>query len=85
MNTKQASSSDWRFRKYGFCLLQKTFLKATTGYSFTASNTNKVQSLIYEIKAGNSFADIEIVDDYVQACWEADIIIAAVPLRQKKK
>jgi 8-hydroxy-5-deazaflavin:NADPH oxidoreductase len=50
-----------------------------------SSKTNKVQSLINEIKVVNPFADIEIVDDYVELCWEADIIIAAVPFGVEKE
>jgi 8-hydroxy-5-deazaflavin:NADPH oxidoreductase len=47
--------------------------------SFTA------QAVANNIKTGNPSADIEVADEALDACWEADIIIVAVPYQAEKK
>ena len=45
----------------------------------------KVQALVQQIKSENASADVEGIDCSVQATWEADIIIAAVPFEAEKE
>jgi NADPH-dependent F420 reductase len=46
---------------------------------------DKVESLVQDIKLANASADVEAIDCSVQASWEADIIIAAVPYAAEKE
>jgi 8-hydroxy-5-deazaflavin:NADPH oxidoreductase len=50
-----------------------------------SSKTNAVQSLLNEIKNNRFSADVEIVDDDIEASWEADVVILAVPYAAEKK
>ncbi|MES2647187.1 MAG: NADP oxidoreductase [Bacteroidota bacterium] len=51
---------------------------------FVSGKNDQLQDLIEKIQAQNSSADIEIVDCSFNACWEADIIIAAVTAGEEK-
>ena len=50
-----------------------------------SSDTDKVRSLIDEIKSNKPSADVEVVNHPLDACWEADIIIIAVPYAAEKE
>ena len=50
-----------------------------------SSKTDAIQSLLNEIKNNLYSADIEVVDDVIEACWEADVIILAVPYVAEKR
>jgi 8-hydroxy-5-deazaflavin:NADPH oxidoreductase len=50
-----------------------------------ANEQDKVQALVQQIKSGNASADVESIECKVQASWEADIIIAAVPYEAEKE
>ena len=50
-----------------------------------SSKTDGVQSLLNEIKNNRFSADVEIVDDDIEASWEADVVILAVPYAAEKK
>jgi hypothetical protein len=50
-----------------------------------ARDQDKVQSLANEIKNTHPLADVEAIDCNYNACWEADIIIAAVPYQAQKE
>jgi len=49
-----------------------------------ATDQDKIAALIDDMKKTNPYADIERVDNFFEACWEADIIIAAVPYDSEK-
>ena len=84
MNTKQVVAVIGASGSMGSAIA-KNLSRGNYRILLHSSKTNKVQSLINEIKAVNPFADIEIVDDYVEVCWEADIIIVAVPFGVEKE
>lgn len=44
-----------------------------------SAEPGKSEKLAGEIKKENAHADVEVVNDVLEACWEADIIIIAVP------
>ena len=50
-----------------------------------STQQQKAETLVAEIKAANPEADVEAIDCSEQACWEADIIIAAVPYHAEKE
>jgi NADPH-dependent F420 reductase len=50
-----------------------------------ANEADKLKSTIDEVKQLNSSADIETIDCQYDACWEADIIIPAVPYKAEKE
>ena len=84
MNTKEVVAVIGASGKMGSAIA-KSLAKGNYRVLLHSSKTNKVQSLIDEIKDGNPSADIEIVDDYIEVCWEADIIVLAVPYTVEKK
>jgi 8-hydroxy-5-deazaflavin:NADPH oxidoreductase len=48
-------------------------------------NRTKVQSVLTGIVHTHPDADVEIVDDLTEICWEADIVILAVPYGAEKQ
>lgn len=64
--------------------LAKTLSKGNYKILLYSSKTNKADCLINEIKSKHPSADIEAVDDYVEAGWEADAVILAVPYAAEK-
>ncbi|MDJ1471097.1 NAD(P)-binding domain-containing protein [Cytophagaceae bacterium DM2B3-1] len=50
-----------------------------------AKDQAKLQTLVEEIRKRNAVADIESVDCSVNASWEADIILLAVPYQTEKE
>jgi 8-hydroxy-5-deazaflavin:NADPH oxidoreductase len=50
-----------------------------------SGDKGKVQELSNNIKSSNPSADVEVIDCSVEASWEADIIIAAVPYQAEKE
>jgi len=64
--------------------LTRSLSKGNYRILLRSSKTDAIQSLIIEIK--NRFsADVEVVDDDLEACWEADVIILAVPYAAEKR
>lgn len=84
MNTKQVVAVIGASGSMGSAIA-KSLAKGNYRVLLHSSKTNKVRSLLDEIKGGNSSADIEIVDDYREVCWEADIIVLAVPYSVEKE
>jgi NADPH-dependent F420 reductase len=50
-----------------------------------ANDQEKVRALVKEVKGSNASADIEGIECTMNASWEADIIILAVPYQAEKK
>lgn len=50
-----------------------------------ANDSEKLEGLVNEIKTANASADIEGISCPVDASWEADIIIAAVPYEAQEE
>ena len=65
--------------------IAKTISKGNYRILLQSSATDKVRSLIDEFKSNDPFADVEAVDNLLDACWEADIIIIAVPYVEEKE
>jgi predicted dinucleotide-binding enzyme len=83
MNTKQAIAIIGAAGKMGSAIA-KSISKGNYRLVLHSSNKNKLECLVNVVKTLNADADVEIADDYVEACWEADIIIMAVPFIAEK-
>ena len=64
--------------------ISKNLSKGNYRLLLRANDRQKLEELVNEIKAANSSADIEGINCPVDASWEADIIIAAVPYKAEK-
>ena len=84
MNTKRVVAVIGASGEMGSAIA-KSLAKGNYRSLLHSSKKNKVRFLIDEIKGGNSGADIEIVDDCMEVCWEADIIILAIPYTVEKE
>jgi len=83
MNTKQVVAVIGASGDMGSALT-RSLSKGNYRILLRSSKTDAIQSLIIEIK--NRFsADVEVVDDDLEACWEADVIILAVPYAAEKR
>lgn len=65
--------------------ISKSLLNGNYRLLLSARDVNKAQSLVKEIHSINPLADIEAIDCSVNASWEADIIIVAVPFLAEKE
>ena len=65
--------------------LSKSLSKGNYRLLLCANELEKVEDLVKEIKSTNGSADVESVECSLNASWEADIIIAAVPYQAEKK
>lgn len=65
--------------------ISKSLSKGNYRLLLCANNQDKVQALVQQIKSGQPSADVEALDCSVQASWEADVIIAAVPYEAEKE
>ena len=64
--------------------ISKNLSKGNYRLLLRANDRQKLEELVNEIKTANSSADIEGINCPVDASWEADIIIAAVPYKAEK-
>src|SRR6186997_1083878 len=64
--------------------ISKNLSKGNYRLLLRANDRQKLEELVNEIKTANSSADIEGINCPVDASWEADIIIAAVPYEAEK-
>jgi 8-hydroxy-5-deazaflavin:NADPH oxidoreductase len=65
--------------------ISKSLAKGNYRLLLKANNESKLQSLLNDIRSANPDADVEIAACPVDAGWEADIIIAAVPYNAEKE
>lgn len=65
--------------------IAKTISNGNYRILLQSSDTDKVLSLVDEIKSNKPFADVEPIDNLLEACWEADVIIIAVPYEEEKE
>lgn len=65
--------------------ISKSLSKGNYRLLLCANKLDKVQTLVQQIKSEQPLADVEALDCSVQASWEADIIIAAVPYEAEKE
>ena len=64
--------------------ISKSLSKGNYRLLLCANDQEKVQALVQEIKNSSPFADVESIDCAVNAGWEADVIILAVPYQAEK-
>jgi 8-hydroxy-5-deazaflavin:NADPH oxidoreductase len=64
--------------------IAKSISKGNYRVLLHATDQIKADALVHHIKSNNPFADVDLADNYFEACWEADIIIAAVPYDSEK-
>ncbi len=65
--------------------ISKSLSKGNYRLLLYAREQEKSQSLVNKIKNANPSADVEAIDCNYTACWEADIIIAAVPYQSQRE
>ncbi|GEO04117.1 F420-dependent NADP reductase [Adhaeribacter aerolatus] len=65
--------------------ISKSLAKGNYRLLLCANQQEKAQALAQEIAQSNPNADVEALDCSVNASWEADIIIAAVPYEAEKE
>jgi 8-hydroxy-5-deazaflavin:NADPH oxidoreductase len=65
--------------------ISKSLAKGNYRLLLKANNESKLKSLLNDIRSANPDADVEIAACPVDAGWEADIIIAAVPYNAEKE
>jgi len=65
--------------------ISKNLSKGNYRVLLCANDEPKLQALAESIKNENSAADVETLDCAVNASWEADIIIVAVPYQAEKE
>lgn len=83
MNTKQVVAVIGATGKMGSALA-KTLSKGNYRILLHSRETDKVQCLFNDIKNNHPYADVEIIYDYVEIGWEADVVILAVPYAAEK-
>jgi 8-hydroxy-5-deazaflavin:NADPH oxidoreductase len=84
MNTKQVVAIIGSSGNVGSALA-RSLSKGNYRILLRSSKTQAVQSLLDEINNNYFPADAEIVNDDIELCWEADIIILAVPYAAEKQ
>jgi hypothetical protein len=65
--------------------ISKSISKGNYRLLLTARDFNKSEDLVNEIRSNNFLAEVEAIDCSVNASWEADIIILAVPFLKEKE
>jgi len=65
--------------------ISKSLSKGSYRLLLCSDEGGKVQSVVDEIKNSNSSADVEVMNCSMEASWEADIIIVAVPYAAEKE
>jgi len=84
MNTKQVVAVIGASGNMGSAFA-RTLSKGNYRILLRSSKTDAIQSLLNEIKNNRYSADVEVVDDDIEACWEADVIMLAVPYAAEKR
>jgi NADPH-dependent F420 reductase len=84
MKTKQTIAVIGATGKMGAAISQ-SLSKGNYRLLLCATNQDKVQALVQQIKLNNPSADVQTTDCSVEASWEADIIIPAVPYEAEKE
>lgn len=65
--------------------ISKSLAKGNYRLLLRANDQEKLQTIINDIKTATASADVETINCPVDACWEADIIIAAVHYGAEKE
>ena len=84
MNTKQTIAIIGATGSMGSAI-SKSLAKGNYRLLLCANQSDKARALAQEIKKDNPAADVESLDCTVNASWEADIIISAVPYHAEKE
>jgi 8-hydroxy-5-deazaflavin:NADPH oxidoreductase len=84
MNTKQVVAIIGASGKMGSALA-RTVSKGNYCIRLYSSKTVTLHFLVNEIKSVYPYADIEIINDYVEIGWQADVVILAIPYKAEKE
>lgn len=84
MNTKQTIAVIGATGNMG-AAISKSLSKGNYRLLLYANKQDEVQALAGQIKAAYASADVEGIDCKVEASWEADIIIVALPFEAEKE
>jgi len=83
MNTKQVVAVIGASGNMGSAFA-RSLSKGNYRILLRSSKKDAIQSLVNEITNDRLAADAEVVNDDIEACWEADVIILAVPYAVEK-
>jgi NADPH-dependent F420 reductase len=64
--------------------ISKSLSKGNYRLLLCSNDHKNVDSVVRDIKSSNSSADVEAIDCSVNATWQADIIISAVPFQAER-
>lgn len=84
MRTKQTIAIIGATEKIGTAIT-KSISKGNYKLLLSTRDINTAKLVVNEIQSFNPLADVEAIDCSVNACWEADIIIMAVPYHEEKE
>ena len=84
MQTKQTIIIIGATGKMGSAI-SKSLAKGNYRLLLNGRDSNKINDLLIEIKKENSSSDVEAIDCSFNGCWEADIIISAVPFSAEEE
>jgi NADPH-dependent F420 reductase len=84
MNTKQVVAVIGASGNMGSAIA-KSLSKGNYRILLHASKTGALQPMVNEIKSNRFSSDVEVVDDDIEACWEADVIVLAIPYAAEKR
>lgn len=84
MNTKQTIAVIGASGNMGSAI-SKGLSKGNNRLLLLANESDKINTLVNEIRQANATADVEALQCPADASWEADIIILAVPFQAEKE
>lgn len=84
MNTKQTIAVIGASGNMGSAIA-KSLSKGNNKLLLFASEKEKVEAVVNNIKTSNASADVEALECPTNASWEADVIILAVPYQAEKE
>ena len=65
--------------------ISKSLAKGNYRLLLNGRDSSKINDLVIEIKKENPSSDVEAIDCSFNGCWEADIIISAVPFSAEEE
>jgi 8-hydroxy-5-deazaflavin:NADPH oxidoreductase len=65
--------------------ISKSLSKGNYRLLLIDKNPESVEALVSEIRKADQSADVELINCYAEASWEADIIITAIPYPEEKE
>jgi 8-hydroxy-5-deazaflavin:NADPH oxidoreductase len=84
MNTKQVVAVIGASGEMGY-VIAKSIANGNYRIVLQSPDANQIRTIADNIKSRNPFVDLDVVDSALDACWEADIVVLAVPYAAEKE